>query len=51
LLAEVAAAVAKEAFGTIDRSLLFETEMLWHFRRKHELPIEMYFERECFPAH
>lgn len=41
-MAGVAVAVAKEEFGTIDRPLLFETEMLWHFRRKHELPIEMY---------
>ena len=40
-MAEVAVAVAKEEFGTIDRSLLFETEVLWDFGRKHELPIEM----------
>src|SRR6266446_4538711 len=42
LLAEVTVAGAKEAFGTIDHSLLFETEVLWDFRRKHELPVEMY---------
>jgi hypothetical protein len=41
-LSEVAVAVAKEEFGAVDRSLLFETEMLRDLCRKHELPIEMY---------